>query len=109
MNYQEHYNQLQITKFTKLIIILFFNFRRQRWVWKPVWICQRKDKIEIRNFWIFENTGGAIHQRKSTQAFDVEGTNCVLYYKCFTIVIYNRNDSGQYYKTTITIVIDDPS
>ncbi len=46
-----------------------------------------------------------------------------LYYKCFTIVmtvastykaritniIYDRNDSGQYYKTRITIVIDDPS
>ncbi len=25
------------------------------------------------------------------------------------IVIYDRNDSGQYYKTTITIVIDDPN
>jgi hypothetical protein len=34
---------------------------------------------------------------------------CGLYYKCFTIVIYDRNDSGQYYKTTITIVIDNPS
>ncbi len=32
-----------------------------------------------------------------------------LYYKCFTIVIYDRNDSGQYYKTRITIVIDNPS
>ena len=32
-----------------------------------------------------------------------------LLYKCFTIVIYDRNDSGQYYKTTIMIVIDDPS
>ena len=31
-----------------------------------------------------------------------------LYYKQVTIVIYDRNDSGQYYKTTITIVIDDP-
>ncbi len=30
-----------------------------------------------------------------------------LYYKQVTIVIYDRNDSGQYYKTTITIVIDD--
>ncbi len=30
-----------------------------------------------------------------------------LYYKCFTIVIYDRNDSGQLYKTTITIVIDN--
>ncbi len=32
-----------------------------------------------------------------------------LYYKHVTIVIYDRNDSGQYYKTTIMIVIDDPS
>jgi hypothetical protein len=32
-----------------------------------------------------------------------------MYYKSFTIVIYNHNDSGQYYKTTITIVIDYPS
>jgi hypothetical protein len=34
---------------------------------------------------------------------------CGLYYKQVTIVIYDCNDSGQYYKTTITIVIDDPS
>jgi hypothetical protein len=32
-----------------------------------------------------------------------------LYYKCFTIVIYDCNDSDQYYKTRIMIVIDDPS
>ena len=32
-----------------------------------------------------------------------------LYYKCFMIVIYDCNDSGQYYKTTITFVIDNPS
>ncbi len=32
-----------------------------------------------------------------------------LYYKQVTIIIYHRNDSGQYYKTTIMIVIDDPS
>jgi hypothetical protein len=32
-----------------------------------------------------------------------------LYYKCFMIVIYDRNDSGQYSKTRITIVIDNPS
>jgi hypothetical protein len=31
-----------------------------------------------------------------------------LYYKHVTIVIYDRNDSVQYHKTTITIVIDDP-
>jgi hypothetical protein len=36
-------------------------------------------------------------------------TSCGLYYKCFTIIIYNHNDSGQYYKTTIMIIIDDPS
>ncbi len=34
---------------------------------------------------------------------------CGLYYKCFTIVIYDHNDSGQYYKTRIAIVIVDPS
>jgi len=27
-----------------------------------------------------------------------------LYYKSFTIIIYNRIDSGQYYKTMITII-----
>jgi hypothetical protein len=30
-----------------------------------------------------------------------------LYYKQVTIIIYDRNHNGQYYKTTITIVIDD--
>ncbi len=29
--------------------------------------------------------------------------------KSFTIIIYDRNDSGQYYKTMITIVIYDSS
>jgi hypothetical protein len=28
---------------------------------------------------------------------------CGLYYKCFTIIIYDRNDSGQYYKTMIVV------
>ncbi len=32
-----------------------------------------------------------------------------LYYKQVTIIIYDRDDSGQYHKTTITIVIDDPT
>ncbi len=32
--------------------------------------------------------------------------NCGLYYKTITIVIYDHNDSGQYYNTRITIVID---
>jgi hypothetical protein len=36
---------------------------------------------------------------KSERGEQVSG----LYYKCFTIVIYDRNDSGQYYKTTITV------
>jgi hypothetical protein len=34
---------------------------------------------------------------------------CGLYYKCFKIVNYNCNGSGQYYKTTIMIIIYDPS
>ena len=41
--------------------------------------------------------------------FFVNRVTSGLYYKCFMIVIYNRNDSGQCYKTTIMIVIDDPS
>jgi hypothetical protein len=41
--------------------------------------------------------------------FSWQAEICGLYYKCFTIVIYDHNDSGQYYKTTITIVIYDPS
>ncbi len=32
-----------------------------------------------------------------------------LYYKSFAIVIYDRNDSGQNYKNTITIIIYDQS
>ena len=39
--------------------------------------------------------------------FKIESSG--LYYKYFTILIYDHNDSDQYYKTRITIVIDDPS
>jgi hypothetical protein len=39
--------------------------------------------------------------------YDID--TCGLYYKCFTIIIYDRNDSGQYYKTTIMIKMDDSS
>ncbi len=46
---------------------------------------------------------------KTNKNCQKEFTCCGLYYKCFTIVIYNRNGSGQYYKTRIMIVIDDPS
>ncbi len=35
--------------------------------------------------------------------------NSGLYYKRFTIIIYDRNDSSQYYKTMITIVTYAPS
>jgi hypothetical protein len=47
--------------------------------------------------------------RKFTETFlnFYEINPCGLYYKCFTIIIYNRNDIGQYYKTRITIIIDD--
>jgi hypothetical protein len=31
---------------------------------------------------------------------------CGLYYKQLTIVIYNRNAIGQYYKTTSTMIVD---
>jgi len=35
------------------------------------------------------------------------GNTSGLYYKQVTIVVYDRNDSGQYYKNTITIIIGD--
>jgi hypothetical protein len=31
---------------------------------------------------------------------------CGLYYKQFTIVIYDRNAIGQYYKITSTMIVD---
>ncbi len=34
---------------------------------------------------------------------------CGLYYKSFKIVIYDCNDSGQYYKTMIKTIIYDPN
>jgi hypothetical protein len=40
----------------------------------------------------------------STKMF-LGGRASGLYYKTSMIVIYDRNDSGQYYKTTITITI----
>ncbi len=42
-------------------------------------------------------------------AIAIPDDTCGLYYKQVTVIIYDRNDSGQYYKTTIMIVIDDPS
>ncbi len=47
--------------------------------------------------------------QKNNWLSESQSNNCGLYYKCFTIVIYDCNDSGQYYKTGITIIIDDPS
>ncbi len=34
---------------------------------------------------------------------------CELHYKSFTIITYDYNDSGQYYKTTIMIVSYSPN
>jgi hypothetical protein len=42
-------------------------------------------------------------------ALFIQDNTSGLYYKTITIVIYNCNDSGQYYNTRITIVIDDTS
>jgi len=46
-----------------------------------------------------------ILENEKVESADISG----LYYKCFTIIIYDCNNSGQYYKTTIMIIIDDPS
>ncbi len=39
----------------------------------------------------------------STIVYFQSGLSCGLYYKSFTIVIYERNAVGQYYKTTIVV------
>ncbi len=44
--------------------------------------------------------------KSNWQVFEPKNT-CGLYYKCFMMVIYNRNDRGQYYKTAVMIVIDN--
>jgi hypothetical protein len=55
-------------------------------------------------------------EQRPSSLIKVEGSEsilrestCGLYYKCFTIITYYGNDSEQYYQTTITIVIDNPS
>jgi hypothetical protein len=37
---------------------------------------------------------------------EMSSMTCGLYYKQFTIVIYDRNAIGQYYKTTSTTIVD---
>ncbi len=60
---------------------------------------------------LFQSNVTAWHSHTATSRVkkSVQVSSCGLYCKCFMIVIYDRNDSGQYYKTKITIVIDDPS
>ena len=53
----------------------------------------------------FKNVNNCFNINLYSYLKDISG----LYYKQVTIVIYDCNDSGQYYKTTITIIIDDPS
>ncbi len=48
-------------------------------------------------------------QQKLQNIFGTHAATSSLYYKQVTIIIYDSNDSGQYYKTTITIAIDYPS
>ncbi len=64
------------------------------------------------SFMLLENiySTGVTYDRHlwSSKYFYITG-HSGLYYKQVKIVIYDRNDSGQYYKTTITIIIDDPS
>jgi hypothetical protein len=51
---------------------------------KPFWNIFYKNLFETENFFLIED-------RRETRG---------LYYKIFTIVIYDRNAIGQYYETT---------
>jgi hypothetical protein len=43
---------------------------------------------------------------KFTPKMFYEIDSCGLYYKQFMIIIYDQNAIGQYYKTTLTTIID---
>ncbi len=47
-------------------------------------------------------------KNKKNDCFATTLNTCGLYYKHVMIVFYDCNDSVQYHKTTITIVIGDP-
>ncbi len=59
--------------------------------------------------WSKSGGGGGRPEVYIANVYTAYDDTCGLYYKCFTIIIYDHNDSGQYYKTTITIITDDPS
>ncbi len=76
------------------------------------YVCQSKQLIMSLSLFLFKQ----FFLRHSLYVIQcvllhliISAAFCGLYYKYFTIVIYDRNDSGQYYKTRITIVIVDTS
>ncbi len=63
--------------------------------------------LSLNCFYNFFGSGSFFRKPFGRKTFGQKWHACGLYYKCFIIVIYDGNDSCQYYKTRITIVIDD--
>ncbi len=61
------------------------------------------------NFVKQQTTPPKLPRPPSSFSSPIQQTYSGLYYKTITIVIYNHYDSGQYYNTIITIIIDDTS
>ncbi len=62
------------------------------------------ENMSLISFTFYERRWNIINPREFLHL----NMTCGLYYKHVTIAIYDHNDSVQYHKTTITIVIDDP-
>jgi hypothetical protein len=88
-----YFMQVEIKYFWHNLLFIWYQFSNE----------QIRNKLKIRNT-SSRTTGSELFG----QLFNITVT-CGLYNKQLMIVIYNRNDSGQYYKTTITIIIDNPS
>ena len=81
---------------------------------KDFFFCEKVevdvDRKLTEKKWVGKNLVGEITLQRDKVICGCQWSKlvlCGLYYKHVTIVIYDRNDSVQYHKTTITIIIDD--
>jgi len=84
----------------------FFEWKGKSWNEK-VFETSASRLPSLHRHWLEPQTVRPVEENK--ELFNFGAITSGLYYKCFMIVIYYCNDSGQYYKTTIMIVIYDLS
>ncbi len=107
-----YYNTATITAVKSFIVQA--PERKGRRKTKKIFFCEKLEvdvdrKLTEKN-WVGKNLVGEITLQRDKVICGCQWSKlvlCGLYYKHVTIVIYDRNDSVQYHKTTITIIIDD--